>query len=98
MLLGRSPALWVAAVAAVLNVLVIVFGVPLSIDGLAALNVAAAALIGLIANASDPTTAPTFALTTKPPNVSVVSSTSTASSSTTDASTGPGGGFPSAGG
>ena len=98
MLLGRSPALWLATVAAILNVAVIVFGVPLSIDGLAALNVAAAAIIGLIANASDPTTASTFALTTKAPNVSVVaSSTSAESSSSTDANTAPGADSPNAG-
>ena len=63
-ILGRNPALWLSAVAAILNVAVIVFGVPLSIDGLAALNIAAGAIIGLVANSADPTTVPTFSLTT----------------------------------
>lgn len=98
MILGRSPALWIAAVAAILNVAVIVFGVSLTAEGIAALNAAAIALIGLVANATDPTTAPTFAMTTKAPNVSVVnSSTFTASSSGTGASAGPGGASPSGG-
>lgn len=67
MILGRNPALWTALIAAILNVLVIVIHVPISPDGLAALNILGVAVIGLIANASDPTTSPTFALTLKPP-------------------------------
>lgn len=98
MILGRSPALWIAGVAAVLNVAVIVFGVPLTAEGVAALNAAAIALIGLVANASDPTTAPTFALTTKAPDVSVVNSSAfTGSSSVTGANTGPGAASPNDG-
>lgn len=82
MILGRNPALWAGAIAAILNVAVIVFGVPLTLDGLAALNVAAVAIIGLIANQADPTTQPTFAPTfaaptlTSPPSSSATGSLS----------------------
>ncbi len=63
MILGRSPALWLAVIAALLNVAVVVFGVHLSTEQLATLNGAAVALVGVIANESDPTTAGTFATT-----------------------------------
>lgn len=81
MILGRNPALWLAAIAAMLNVAVIVFGVPLSMEGLAACNVLAASIIGLVANAADPTTSPTFALTMSGPATgSAASSAATGSS------------------
>ena len=49
MILGLSPALFVAAFAAIVNVGVIVFGVQLTTEGIAALNVAFGALIALVA-------------------------------------------------
>lgn len=67
MILGRNPALWLALVAAILNVAVIVFGVPLTELQLAALNTVAVAIVGVLANSADPSTAPTFAATTKAP-------------------------------
>jgi len=65
MILGRNPALWAALVAAILNVLVVVVGVPLTIDGIAALNGLALVVIGLVANISDPSTGPTFTASLK---------------------------------
>ena len=67
MILGRSSALWLGLVAAVLNVAVLVFGIHLSSDQLVALNALAFAVVGVIANESNPTTAGTFAMTTKAP-------------------------------
>ncbi len=67
MILGRSPALWLAGFVAVLNVAVVVLGVRLDSQQIAALDAAAVAIIGIIANESDPTTAGTFAATTKAP-------------------------------
>lgn len=64
MILGRAPSLWVALVAAVLNVAVVVFRLPL--DGLqvGALNALGLVVIGIMANEADPravtTLAPTF--------------------------------------
>ncbi len=63
MILGRSPALWLALVAAALNVVVVVFGIPLSDVQVLALNGLAFAVVGVIANESDPRTVPTFAPT-----------------------------------
>ena len=62
-ILGRSPALWYALVVAALNAGVVVFGVNLTAEQLAALNAFALAVLGVIANESDPTTVPTFAPT-----------------------------------
>jgi anti-sigma-K factor RskA len=59
-ILGRNPALWLGAVAAVLNVAVVVFGIALTVDQLAALNVAAGAIIGVVANESAAGTVGTF--------------------------------------
>jgi len=67
MILGRNPALWLALVAAVLNVAVSVFGIVLTTDQLLTVNALAFALVGVLANSADPTTVGTFALTTKPP-------------------------------
>lgn len=68
MIAGRNPALWLGLVAAVLNVAVGVFGIALTVDQLIQLNALAFAVVGVLANSADPTTAATFALTTKPPN------------------------------
>ena len=62
-ILGRSPALWYALVVAALNAGVVVFGVQLTAEQLAALNAFALAILGVIANESDPSTVPTFAPT-----------------------------------
>ena len=67
MILGRNAGLWAALVAAALNALVLVFGVPLTVDQVGVLNVLALAIIGLIANEADPTTAGTFAPTLSAP-------------------------------
>lgn len=61
MILGRNPALWLALVAAALNVIVVVFGIQLSAEQIATLNAFFVALIGFVANEKDPTTLPTFA-------------------------------------
>ncbi len=67
MILGRNPALWLGLVAAALNVLVLVVGIHLDAQQLAALNAFAAAIIGVLANETANGTAGTFDLTTKPP-------------------------------
>lgn len=67
MILGRNSGLWLGLVAAGLNVSVVVFGIMLSAEQLAAINALALALVGIIANESDPTTAGTLAPTTKGP-------------------------------
>jgi uncharacterized membrane protein len=63
MILGRQPALWLALVAALLNVMVVVFGIHLTGEQIATLNAFAIAVVGIVANESDPTTAGTFAPT-----------------------------------
>ena len=63
MILGRSPALWYALIVAALNAGVVVFGVNLTAEQLAALNAFALAILGVIANESDPRTVPTLAPT-----------------------------------
>lgn len=50
MILGRSPALILGLVAAILNVAVVVFGIDLSTTQLAALNAFAAAAVAVVAN------------------------------------------------
>lgn len=71
MILGRSPALWLALVAAVLNAAVIVAGISLTSEQVGVLNILAGAIVGIVANETNPTTAGTFALTTAatPPDV-----------------------------
>ncbi len=64
MILGRNPALWLALLAAALNVAVVVFGVQLTMEQIAVLNAFFVAIIGFVANEKDPTTLPTFAMTT----------------------------------
>jgi hypothetical protein len=83
-ILGRSPALWLALVAALLNAAVVVFHIPLDGIQVAALNGLAVAAIGVIANAADPTTAATFAFTTKAPNLTILRSSSPTESFTGD--------------
>jgi uncharacterized membrane protein len=68
MILGRRRSLWLSLVATVLNVSVVVFNVHLDVNQLASLNALAIAVIGVIANEDDPTSAGTFAFTTKAPS------------------------------
>jgi hypothetical protein len=63
MILGRAPALWAALLAAILNVAVVVFNVPLSGLQVGALNTLGLVTIGILANESDPRTVPTLAPT-----------------------------------
>lgn len=63
MILGRAPALWVGLVAAAVNVLVIVLGVPLTGLQVGAINALALAVIGILANETDPRSVPTLAAT-----------------------------------
>ena len=65
MILGRNPALFLGLVAALLNVLVIVFGVSLTADGLASINALAAVVIAIVANSQTAEAVPTFSLRTK---------------------------------
>lgn len=67
MILGRNPALWLALVGASLNAAVVVFGIVLTTEQIVQLNALAFAIVGILANAADPTTVGTFALTTKAP-------------------------------
>lgn len=67
MILGRNPALWLGLVAAILNTLVVVLNIQLTAEQLVSLNALAFAVVAVVANESDPTTAGTFALTTKAP-------------------------------
>lgn len=67
MILGRNPALWLALIQATLNVAVVIFGVPWDATQIATLNVFGVAIVGIVANQSDPTTAGTFEMTTKAP-------------------------------
>lgn len=57
MILNRNAGLFTGLFAAALNVAVIVLGVHITPEGIAALNAFALALVALVANASDPTTA-----------------------------------------
>ena len=66
MILGRNPALFLGLVAALLNVIVIVFGVPLTDLQIGAINALAAVVIAILANATTPGAVPTFSLRTHP--------------------------------
>lgn len=73
MILGRSRVLWLALIAAALNVAVGVFNVQLTVEQIISINALAIAVLGVIANEDDPTTAGTFALTTKAPRSGSIS-------------------------
>ncbi len=66
MILGRNRALWVALLGAFLNAVVVLGIIRLTSDQIASIDALGLAIIGIIANASDPTTVPTFALTRTP--------------------------------
>lgn len=99
MMLGRNPALWLALVAAALNAGVLVFGLNLTVEQLAALNALAAAFVGVVANEADPTAVGTFSRTTTRPLLrSGTGTSSTAGSSTGQpAASGDGGTAPTGG-
>ncbi len=67
MILGRNPALWLGLLQALLNALVALNVVTFTLEQLTTLNIFGGALVGIIANSADPTTAGTFSLTTKAP-------------------------------
>lgn len=75
MIFGRAKSLWLALVAAVLNTLVVLQVVTLTLEQLAALNALAVAVIGIVANEENPTTAGTFEFTTKAPASGTVTTT-----------------------
>lgn len=79
MILGRNPALWAGLVQAGLNLCmaaaVVIGGHDLTaaqVGLFAAGNAFGLAVIGIIANEADPTTAATFARTTAAPTLSIV--------------------------
>lgn len=67
MILGRNAGLWAATAAAIVNVAATLGVVSLPPEAWSALNAALFAVIGLIANEADPTTAATFAPTIRGP-------------------------------
>ena len=73
MILGRSRVLWLALIAAALNVAVGVFHVPLTVEQIISVNALAIAVLGVIANEDDPTTAGTFARTLRAPRSGSIS-------------------------
>jgi uncharacterized membrane protein len=75
MILGRSRVLWLALIAAALNVAVGVFHINLTVENLIQLNALAIALLGVLANEDNPTTAGTFSRTTKAPRTGSISRT-----------------------
>lgn len=81
MILGRNAGLWGGLVQSALNVaaavVVVLTNTNLSAPDVAlfaALNAFGLAVVAVLANSSDPTTAPTFALTTKAPGIRTASS------------------------
>jgi hypothetical protein len=64
-LLGRNIALWLGLVQAVLS-LALLFGAPLTLPQVGAIEALAAVLIGIVANVNTPGALPTFSLRTKP--------------------------------
>lgn len=69
--LGRSTSLWVALIAAGVNLLVALNAVTLTAEQIAAINAFALIAFGILANEENPTTAGTFEPTTKAPDVKV---------------------------
>lgn len=100
MILGRNAGLWAGLVQAGINllgaVLVVTQGHDLTAAEAAVFftgNVFGAALVGLVANAADPTTAATFAPTIQPPALSIATASPSSSlSNGTPLSSGSGGG------
>ena len=63
-ILGRSPALFLALVQAVLGLL-LAFGAPLTLQQLGAVEFVASCVVGILANSATPGTVPTFSTRTK---------------------------------
>jgi uncharacterized membrane protein len=82
MILGRNPALWLGLATAVLAAAVVVFGVALSTIQVETIMAVVSAIIGIVANEADPTTAGTLAFTTKAPQLTATTPSGTASSTT----------------
>jgi hypothetical protein len=70
-LFGRSTTLWVALIAAALNLVVVLGVVTLDALQIGSINGFALVLIGILANEENPTTAGTFSATTKAPDVTI---------------------------
>ena len=70
-LLGRSTSLWVALALALINASVVLGILRLDAGQIAGLNTLAIALIGVLANEENPTTAGTFAATVQAPSVTI---------------------------
>lgn len=70
-LFGRSTTLWVALIAAALNLVVVLGIVTLDALQIGSINGFALVLIGILANEENPTTAGTFEGTTKTPTVTI---------------------------
>lgn len=75
MILGRNAGLWTALAAALVNVAAVLGLFDLTIDQWAAVNAAAFAVVGLVANAADAGTVPTFAPTFHGPTTPLGAST-----------------------
>lgn len=105
MILGRNAGLWAGLMHAGVNVVmaavVVISGHDLTAADIAlfaAVNAFLAVSVGLIANASDPTTAPAFAWTTTPPGTPTPPPTTGSSGATASApSTASGATDPTAG-
>ena len=70
-LLGRATTLWVALIAAALNLVVVLNVVVLDALQIGSINGFALVLIGILANEENPTTAGTFSATTDTPAVTI---------------------------
>lgn len=70
-LLGRATTLWVALIAALLNLVVVLNIVTLDALQIGSINGFALVLIGILANEENPTTAGTFSGTTSAPDVTI---------------------------
>jgi hypothetical protein len=70
-LLGRATTLWVALIAAGLNLVVVLNIVTLDALQIGSINGFALVLIGILANEENPTTAGTFEGTTSAPEVRI---------------------------
>lgn len=71
-ILGRALSLWAALGGAIVNVLVVVVGVPLNVDQVVTINVCYLAFLAVLGNETTPGTAPTFSSDTKGAHVEVV--------------------------
>ena len=70
-LFGRSTSLWLGLVLAVINALILLHVIELDATQIAALNTLAIALLAVLANEENPTTAGTLSATTQAPIVQI---------------------------